>query len=596
MVPDQTLTPGDYEIGPSEGTLGSQNLKRSVANLPVMRICEATDGAPDADLQVGELLGKGGMGTVHLARQASLDRDVAVKRLTSEDPKMVAALLREAALAGTLEHPNIVPVHALGQDESGKPVLVMKRIEGARWSTQLKADTTARPTASLDHHLAVLADVCNAVHYAHSKGIVHRDIKPDNVLIGEFGEVVLVDWGVAARFVDPPPGVAFGTPGYMAPEMAYGEQVDARTDVFLLGATLHKVLTGKSRNFGPTGMASILAAAKAEPYRYDDDVPEELGKICNRACSKRPVDRFPTAQSFRDALVDFRKHRLSLQFSLKAGLRFDEMRRLAGASDPDPRALVDLGESCCYAFEQALDEWGGNSIARGQLLSCLELLIPFQLRIEAWGKASSNLDKLRELTGNEYTQLGERVDEERRHVLALHKLGKELDLSVGSGWRIAFLLAFAVTAMAYGTVIVGVVRMGFVDDGHALSLFASATSLTGCAVVLAAFRKSLLHTLANQRIMYTLLAAFAAVFLHRVTSWQLDIDVAQVYPVDLLLLTLASCVAGIAVDLRILWLASALVVATVVAVLLPHLSLEVLSISIASTGVLMALLFLRWVR
>ena len=472
----------------------------------------------------------------------------------------------------------------------------MKRIEGSLWTDLLKVDTQSRPTANLDRHLSVLADVCNAVHYAHSKQIVHRDIKPGNVLIGEFGEVVLVDWGVAARFDDPAPGVAYGTPGYMAPEMAYGEQVDARTDVFLLGATLHKVLTGRSRNFGPTGMAAMLAATRAEPTDYDDDVPEELAKICNRACALKPTQRFPTAQSFRDALIDFRRHRLSVQFALAASARFDEVKALVAVAEPDALAIVELGVATCYAFEQALDEWDGNKIARRELQRLLEVLIPWQLQAQDWDKASHSLERLRALTDDAYADLGVTVEVEQRRVQALHKLGQELDLSIGSGWRIAFLMAFAVTAFVYGAAIVGGVWAGAIDDDHRLSLFASATSLLGFSSVLLAFRDRLLRTLVNQRIMYTLLAGFVSVFLHRVMSWGLDVDIHDVYPVDLLLLTLASCVAGITVDLRILWLSGIMAIATLVASLYPAASLEVLSLSIASTGAVMAMLFARWLR
>jgi len=591
VVPERTLTPGDYEAANDEVSLTTSLPIRSLTNLPVMRVAVPGQEAGSADLELGELLGKGGMGTVHLAWQNSLERDVAVKRLLGTDPKMVQALLREAALAGTLEHPNIVPIHALGQDEMGQPVLVMKRIEGSRWSELLKD-----PAQDLDRHLSILADVCNAVHYAHSKGIVHRDIKPGNVMIGEFGEVVLVDWGVAARFDDPAPGVAYGTPGYMAPEMAYGEIVDARTDVFLLGATLHKILTGLSRNHGSNGMAAMMKATKAEPATYDDSVPEELGKICNRACSRKRIRRFPTAQSFRDALVDFRRHRLSLQFGITASTRYAEMKALAAAEDPDPVSIVELGTITCYAFQQALDEWDGNAIARSELQSCLETLIPWQLQARDWERASASLDSLRSLTGRAFADLGATVESERRRARALEKLGKELDLSVHSGWRVAFLMSFALIATLYGTVIVGIVRLGYIEDGHVLSLFASGTSLVGVALVLMLFRQLLLRTLVNQRIMYTLLAAFGAVFFHRVIAWGLELEIQSVYPVDMLFLTLGSCVAGISVDLRFLWLAGGLAVGTIIAAIFPEWSLEVLSFSIASTGLSMALLFARWLR
>ena len=165
------------------------------------------------------------------------------RRLTREGPRPrrlrdprasahIEALLREAVITGALEHPNIVPVHMLGRDEDGHPVLVMKRIQGQLWSELLGK-------ASLDRHLEILKDICNALHYAHSRGVVHLDLKTQNVLIGEFGEVSLLDWGIARRLSDPAPGVMLGTPAYMASEMVSGEKLTPLTDVYLLGSTLH---------------------------------------------------------------------------------------------------------------------------------------------------------------------------------------------------------------------------------------------------------------------------------------------------------------------------------------------------------------------
>ena len=204
-----------------------------------------------ADLEVRGVIGEGGMGRVLVARQHSIDRDVAIKTIRDGAPETVhAALLAEGRITGRLEHPSIVPVHALGLDEAGRPALVMKRVEGTSWLALLRDPAhpgwegwKGDPRDRLLGHLELLAAICNALHFAHSRGFVHRDVKPENVLVGGFGDVYLADWGVATRIGTRDENLC-GTPACMAPEMVTGGVVDERTDVYLLGAALHEVLTG----------------------------------------------------------------------------------------------------------------------------------------------------------------------------------------------------------------------------------------------------------------------------------------------------------------------------------------------------------------
>ncbi len=190
----------------------------------------------DRDIEVLSTLGEGGMGRVFLARQHSLDREVAIKTVrddASESDR--SALLSEGAITGHLEHPGIVPVHALGVDREGRPVLVMKRVEGVEWATLLEDDDhpfwesrVGSRAERLDDHLEILLQVCDAAHFAHSRGIVHRDIKPQNVFIGRYREVYLGDWGLALHAErEQRSGALCGTPAFMAPEMARGDRVDA---------------------------------------------------------------------------------------------------------------------------------------------------------------------------------------------------------------------------------------------------------------------------------------------------------------------------------------------------------------------------------
>src|SRR5690606_32209693 len=204
-------------------------------------------------------LAEGGMGVIKLAEQGALRREVAVKTLrdTFLDDNFIARLKREARVTGLVEHPNIVPIYSLQVDERGSPLMVMKRIEGVAWRALIRnpahPSKLVDPADPLGFHLNVLMKVADAVHYAHSRGILHLDLKPDNVMIGFFNDVYLVDWGVAVSTREEHRGFlpmadevseVLGTPAYIAPEMVdvANQPLTIKTDVYLLGAVLHEVL------------------------------------------------------------------------------------------------------------------------------------------------------------------------------------------------------------------------------------------------------------------------------------------------------------------------------------------------------------------
>ncbi len=154
-------------------------------------------------ISLGGVLGEGGMGVVYAGIQHGLARGVAVKALRDgDDPRRLAALVREARVVGAVAHPNVVPVHLLVRDRDGLPLMVMKRIEGQSWAAHLRAEAADSPAfrlddARLEHHLRVLMQVANALDHAHATDVIHRDVKPSNVMLGPHGEVYLVDWGLA---------------------------------------------------------------------------------------------------------------------------------------------------------------------------------------------------------------------------------------------------------------------------------------------------------------------------------------------------------------------------------------------------------------
>ncbi|MDY3553586.1 tetratricopeptide repeat protein [Gemmata sp. JC717] len=236
--------------------------------------------------QLTRLIARGGMGAVYAARDPVLDRDVAVKTLLpGADP---ARFVTEARITGRLTHPNIPPVYALGALPSGGHFLAMKLVHGHTLAELLAnrvapADARGRPAAppDLPRLVQVFDQIAQAVGFAHSRGVLHRDLKPLNVMVGEFGEVQVMDWGLAKdqAAADAPAtgeettpdapertriGQVMGTPGYMAPEQARGEAVDARADVFALGAVLAVILTGRPAFVGASAHETIDKAATAD--------------------------------------------------------------------------------------------------------------------------------------------------------------------------------------------------------------------------------------------------------------------------------------------------------------------------------------------
>jgi len=257
-------------------------------------------------------LGRGGMGRVVEARDLALDRPVAIKHLLASGSEELARFEREVRITARLQHPSIVPILDAGRDEQGQPFYIMRKIDGEPLSKRVEAATAVRDRIAL---IPAVLKAIDAAAYAHAQGVIHRDIKPWNILLGPFGETLLIDWGIARELGETEAiaptapsstkasgltrvGDAVGTPGFMAPEQARGEPVDRRADVYSLGATLYFVLTGALPFAGSSATIAISeAAAGAGPdlQAIPPEVPAELSAIVIKALAARRADRYADA-------------------------------------------------------------------------------------------------------------------------------------------------------------------------------------------------------------------------------------------------------------------------------------------------------------
>jgi serine/threonine protein kinase len=292
-----------------------------LSDATVAHLCSVADW-PDLSgtrYEVLQKIGQGGMGTVFLARDRELDRAVALKVLTTapDNADAIARMVTEARITARLEHPSIVPVHDAGVLPDGRFYYAMKLVRGKR------LDEQHHGRQELSERLQLFQKICDAVAFAHAHGFIHRDLKPQNIMLGPFGEVLVLDWGVAKQIGATPSrnddggklptaqtasGTVIGTPGYMAPEQARGDaNLDESADVYALGAILYFLLSGRApvhESLLPDS-GKAVATVVTPPCRFDPSIPRSLQAICLKALATDRTRRYRGASELSADVADF---------------------------------------------------------------------------------------------------------------------------------------------------------------------------------------------------------------------------------------------------------------------------------------------------
>lgn len=366
----QSLFDGDEQDQNPTRTIKGKERDRGALNLPSPKstlviktrlLSDMQSAGPvrdkEPEYELLKVLGEGGMGVVYDARQTSIDRSVALKMIkgaAAKNEKQQAKFLAEAVVTGDLDHPNIVPIYDVGRNDLGALFYSMKKVSGTPWDKVIEQKTTSE-------NLDILMRVADAVGFAHSRGVVHRDLKPENTMLGEFGEVLVMDWGLAqpSRFFRKASSITEtstmgGTPAYMAPEMATGplEKITHLSDVYLLGAILFEILTGRPPHTGKNAMKCLMAAARNEITKTDKT--GELMDIARKAMQTDPADRYQDVRAFQSAIREYQSHSESILLSTRA----EEDLAKARLSDEYPSYAKAL-----FGFQEAYELWDGNQRA-----------------------------------------------------------------------------------------------------------------------------------------------------------------------------------------------------------------------------------------
>lgn len=396
------------------------------------------------------VLGKGGMGVVKCGQQRYPDREVAIKKVIRPSDSHQRMLLQEAQITGQLEHPSIVPIHQIKQDSDGNIEIIMKRVHGKTLLALLDhvhdSDVYRLPVPYLQH----LIQICFALEYAHNQNIVHRDIKLENIMVGDFNEVFLMDWGIGmdtVTKVGAHSGIV-GTPSYMAPEMLSGDptDIDVRTDVYLMGATIHHLLTNQPRHHKPTVRQVLELVYTSLPYEYPPEIPSIFGEMLNKACSGKKSERFQSMTELREALEDALRHWEAIQITQKAELLLQQFTEDVKTTNTDTLEVSKQYLKIRTLLESSIELWNENQSAIESLNQLLILMTRHHLKRLELSVAESLFAELSDPPEELKTQL-QSARAEFQKLSNAHALAQEYDPLHSKSGRKSLMISLVAAAV-----------------------------------------------------------------------------------------------------------------------------------------------------
>ncbi len=334
--------------------------------------------------ELGEILGFGGMSEVHLGRDLRLHRDVAVKVLRADlarDPSFYLRFRREAQNAAALNHPAIVAVYDTGEAETAAgplPYIVMEYVDGVTLRDVIHNDGPMPPRRALE----VIADACQALNFSHQHGIIHRDVKPANIMISKTGAVKVMDFGIARAIADGGNSVTqtaavIGTAQYLSPEQARGEQVDARSDVYSLGCVLYEILTGEPPFVGDSPVAVAYQHVREDPVppsHKRSGISPELDAVVLKALAKNPENRYQSAAEMRADLVRVHSgEKPEAPKVLTAADRTQMLARSGPRTDPTGRVMA--------AYRRPARSRAGRLLTAAAVLGILTVVVTLVINV-----------------------------------------------------------------------------------------------------------------------------------------------------------------------------------------------------------------------